>query len=97
MLTVTAQAAARLKGAIQAQTEDLELAIRLVPLAARPNQMDMALDRKKEGDQVVESEGFQVLFVSAELTQALDGMVIDCQDTPQGAQFSMARLAPEGE
>ena len=97
MLTVTAQAAARLKGAIQAQTEDLELAIRLVPLAARPNQMDMALDRKKEGDQVVESEGFQVLFVSAELTQALDGMVIDCQDTPQGAQFSIARLAPEGE
>ena len=97
MLTVTAQAAARLKGAIQAQTEDLELAIRLVPLAARPNQMDMALDRKKEGDQVVESEGFQVLFVSAELTQALDGMVIDCQDTPQGAQFSIARLAPEGK
>ena len=97
MLTVTAQAAARLKGAIQAQTEDLELAIRLVPLAARPNQMDMALDRKKEGDQVVESEGFQVLFVSAELTQALDGMVIDCQDTPQGAQFSIAKLAPEGE
>jgi hypothetical protein len=24
-------------------------------------------------------------------------MVIDCQDTPQGPQFSIARLAPEGE
>ena len=57
----------------------------------------MALARKKEGDQVVESDGFEVLFVSAELNQALDGMVIDCQDTPQGAQFSIARLAPEGE
>lgn len=97
MLTVTAQAAARLKEAIQAQTEDPELAIRLVPLASRPNQLDMALDRKKEGDQVVDSDGFEVLFVSAELTQALDGMVIDCQDTPQGPQFSIARLAPEGE
>jgi len=97
MLTVTAQAAAKLKEAIQAQTEDPELAIRLVPSAARSSQLDMALARKKEGDQVVESDGFEVLFVSAELNQALDGMVIDCQDTPQGAQFSIARLAPEGE
>jgi len=97
MLTVTAQAAARLKEAIQAQTEDPELAIRLVPSAARPSQLDMALDKKKEGDQVVDSEGFEVLFVSAELAQALDGMVIDCQDTPQGPQFSIAKLAPEGE
>jgi len=97
MLTVTAQAAAKLKEAIQGQTEDPELAIRLVPSASRPNQLDMALDRKQESDQVVESDGFQVLFVSAELTQALDGMVIDCQDTPQGAQFSITRLVPEGE
>jgi len=97
MLTVTEQAAAKLREAIQAQTEDPELAIRLVPSAARPRQLDMALDKEKEGDQVVESEGAKVLFVSAELAQALDGMVIDCQDTPQGAQFSIARLAPEGE
>jgi len=97
MLTVTAQAAAKLKEAIQAQTEDPELAIRLVPSAAKPRQLDMALDKEKEGDQVVESEGVKVLFVSSELTQAMDGMVIDCQETPQGAQFSIARLAPEGE
>jgi Fe-S cluster assembly iron-binding protein IscA len=97
MLTVTAQAAAKLKEAIQAQTEDPELAIRLVPSVVRPSQLDMALDRKKESDQVVESEGFEVLFVSAELTQALDGMVIDCQDTPQGAQFSITRMTPESE
>jgi Fe-S cluster assembly iron-binding protein IscA len=97
MLTVTEQAAAALKGVVQAQTEDPELAIRLVPSVARPNQLDMALDRKKEGDQVVDSDGFEVLFVSAELSEALDGMVIDCQDTPQGMQFSIGRPAPEGE
>ena len=97
MLTVTEQAAVRLKEAIQSQTEDPELAIRLVPSVARPNQLDMALDKEKEGDQVVESEGVKVLFVSAELSEALDGMVIDCQDTPQGAQFSIGRQAPEGE
>jgi Fe-S cluster assembly iron-binding protein IscA len=97
MLTVTELAAEKLKEAIQAQTEDPELAIRLVPSASRPNQMDMALDKEKEGDQVVESQGVMVLFVSAELERVLDGMVIDCQETPRGVQFSISRLAPEGE
>ena len=97
MLTVTAAAAAKLKEAIQAQTTDPEVAIRIIISSSRPNQLDMALDKEKEGDQVVESEGVKVLFVSPELTQALDGMVIDCQETAEGVQFSIAKLAPEGE
>ena len=97
MLTVTAEAAAKLKEAIQAQTADPEIAIRLIPSTSRPNQLDMALDKEKEGDQVVEIEGVKVLFVSAELNEVLDGMVIDCQETEEGAQFSIAKLAPEGE
>ena len=95
MLTVTAQAAEKLKEAIQAQTTDPEVAIRLVPSASRPNQLDMALDKEKEGDQVVESKGAKVLFVSSELSQVLEGMVIDCRETPQGVQFSISKLAPD--
>lgn len=95
MLTVTAQAAGKLKEAIQAQTTDPEVAIRLIPSSSRPNQLDMALDKEKKGDQVVESEGVKVLFVSSELAQALEGMVIDCQETPQGVQFSISKLAPD--
>ena len=95
MLTVTAQAAGKLKEAIQAQTKDPEVAIRLVPSSSSPNQLDMTLDKEKEGDQVVESEGAKVLFVSPELTQALEGMVVDCQETPQGVQFSISKLAPD--
>jgi Fe-S cluster assembly iron-binding protein IscA len=95
MLTVTAQAASKLKEVIQAQTEDPEVAIRLIPSTSRPNQLDMALDKEKEGDQVVESEGTKVLFVSSELAQVLDGMVIDCQETPQGEQFSLSKLTPD--
>jgi Fe-S cluster assembly iron-binding protein IscA len=95
MLTVTAQAAGKLKEAIQAQTEDPEVAIRLVPSSTRPNQLDMALGKEKEGDQVVESEGVKVLFISSELTQVLDGMVIDCQETPQGVNFTISKIAPD--
>jgi Fe-S cluster assembly iron-binding protein IscA len=97
MLTVTTEAAEKLKEAIQAQAIDPELAIRLIPSPANPNQLAMALDKEKEGDQVVESEGVKVLIISSELSEALDGMVIDCQDTPEGAQFSLSKLAPEGE
>jgi Fe-S cluster assembly iron-binding protein IscA len=97
MLTVTELAAEKLKEAIQGQTEDPELAIRLVPSVSRPNQLDMALEKEKEGDQVVESQGVKVLFVSAELAGVMDGMVIDCQETPQGVQFSIARLAPDSD
>ena len=95
MLTVTAQAAGKLKEAIQAQTTDPEVAIRLVPSSSRPNQLDMTLDKEKEGDQVVESEGVKVLFISSELVQVLEGMVIDCQETPEGVHFSISKLAPD--
>lgn len=97
MLTVTELAAEKLKEAIQGQTEDPELAIRLVPSVSRPNQLDMALEKEKEGDQVVESQGVKVLFVSAELAGVMDGMVIDCQETPRGVQFSIARLASDSD
>jgi Fe-S cluster assembly iron-binding protein IscA len=95
MLTVTAQAAEKLKEAIQAQTTDPEVAIRLIPSSSKPNQLDMALDKEKKGDQVVESEGVKVLFVSSELAQVLEGMVIDCRETPQGVQFNISKLAPD--
>ena len=95
MLTVTALAAGKLKEAIQAQTTDPEVGIRLVPSSSRPNQLDMTLDKEKEGDQVVESEGAKILLLSSELARVLEGMVIDCQETPQGVHFSMSKLAPE--
>ena len=95
MLTVTALAAEKLKEAIQAQTPDPEVAIRLVPSPSMPNRIEMVLDKEKEGDQVVESEGAKVLLVSLELAPALDGMVIDCQETPQGVSFTISKLAPD--
>ena len=95
MLTLTAMAAEKLKEAIQAQTPDPEVAIRLVPSPSRPNHLEMMLDKEQEGDQVVESEGAKVLFLDPELAPALDGMVIDCQETPEGVRFTISKLAPD--
>ena len=95
MLTVTALAAEKLKEAIQAQTTDSEVGIRLVPSSLRPNQLDMKLDKEQEGDQVVESEGVKILLLDPEMARVLEGMVIDCQETPQGVHFTISKLAPD--
>ena len=94
MLTVTALAAEKLKEAIQAQTPDPEVAIRLIPSPLRPNQLEMTLDKEQEGDQVVESEGVKVLLLGPEVAPALDGMVVDCEETPEGVRFNISKLAP---
>jgi Fe-S cluster assembly iron-binding protein IscA len=92
ILTVTPLAAEKLKEAIRNKTTDPEFGFRLVASPLKPNQLKMTLDREKEGDQVVESEGVKILILSPEIASALEGMVMDYQETPEGAGFSISEL-----
>jgi Fe-S cluster assembly iron-binding protein IscA len=94
MVTVTARAAEKLRGDLQAVTTDPEAAVRLIPSPSVPNQIKMILDKEKEGDQVVESEGVKILLLDSEIGEVLEGMVIDYEETPQGTRFTISRLAP---
>jgi Fe-S cluster assembly iron-binding protein IscA len=95
MLTVTATAKEKLKETLQERTTDPEEAIRLIPHPSNPNQLEFTLDREKEGDHVVESEdGRKVLLVSPDLAPALGGMVMDYQEVPEGAGYTISKLAP---
>jgi thioredoxin 1 len=97
MLTVTVNAKQKLKEALQQQT-DPETAIRIIPSPSDPNQLQLALDKEKQGDQVVETEeGIKVLLIGPDLAPALEGMVMDYRETPEGSGFTMSKLAPEGE
>lgn len=87
MITVTAQAAEELKAVLQAQVTDPEAVIRMVP--TQDGQLALALDTVKEGDQVVEHAGVKVLVVGAELADAVEGLVLDCTDTPEGRQLGI--------
>ena len=95
MLTVTALAAEKLKEVIQAKTTDPEICIRLIHSPSKPNRLNMTLDKEKEDDQVIESEGAKILLLSPELTTALERMVVGCQETPQGVRFTITKLAPD--
>jgi|GEM_PF-412694 len=96
MLTVTASAKEKLKEALQEQA-DTQMAIRIIPSPSKPDQLQLALDKPKEEDQVVESDDAKkLLLVGPDVAPALEGMRMDYQETPQGSGFTMSRLAPEG-
>ena len=95
MLTVTATAKEKLKETLQERTTDPEEAIGLIPDPSDANSLSFTLDKEKEGDHVVESEdGRKVLLVAPDLAPALGEMVMDYQETPEGAGYTISKLAP---
>jgi len=95
MLTVTIAAKGKLKEALQKQTTDPEMAIRVVSSPSDPKRLELVLDKEKEGDQIVEGEeGTKVLLIGSDLVSDLEGMVVDYQETPEGTGFSISRPAP---
>lgn len=89
MLTVTPLALERMQQFIQSQTTEPGIGIRLLPSISASDQLEMTIDREYEGDQVLEIDGTGILFVHPELAATLEGMVIDCQETPDGIDFTL--------
>jgi len=97
MLTVTAKAKDKLKEALQ-QQGDSQMAFRIVPSPSNPGQLQVALDKPKEEDQVVETEdGKKLLLIGPDLVPTLDRIVMDYQETSQGSGFTMSELAQEAK
>jgi len=49
--------------------------MRIVPSPTKPNELELTLDKEREGDQVVESEGGKkVLLIPSNLATKLKGM-----------------------
>ncbi len=94
MLTVTAKAKEKLKELLEKGATDQEAVMRIIHSPSNPKQLEFVLDKEKEGDQVVESEeGRKVLLIGPDLAPALEGMVIDYQETAEGAGFSISKPA----
>jgi Fe-S cluster assembly iron-binding protein IscA len=95
MATVTPTAKQKLKAKLQELKTDTEMIIRLIPSPSNPGQLEMVLDKEREGDQVVESDdGTKVLLIGADLVPTLEGMVIDFRETVQGAGFAISKSDP---
>ena len=93
MITVTTSAAERIRSDLQASNAEPGACIRLFRSQSTANQLDIALDKEREGDQVVVSEGINVFILDSELSQTLEGTIIDYEAMPEGKGFSITQIA----
>lgn len=93
MVTVTASAAERIRHDLQATNAEPGVCIRLFRSQSTANQLDIVLDKEREGDQVVVSEGIKIFLLDPELSHSLKGTIIDYEAMPGGNGFSITQLA----
>ena len=92
MITVTALAKEKLKQALQKQTSDPDVAIRITSNYQIAHRLELILDREKCGDKVVHStEGDKVLLVRPDLASGLQGVVLDYGKTFYGTDFILEK------
>jgi len=89
VLTVTEGARQNLKETLLSFTDNREMGLRLS--MTEPGRFGLALDKEREGDQVVEHEGLNVLFIGLDMVDALQGTTIDVRDAPDGPQLVISR------
>jgi hypothetical protein len=82
LLTVSERAKQELKSMLIDYKADPEEGFRLLPRT--DGMFVLALDSELNGDQVVEYEGYKVLFVGIEYYRLFNGKTLDCQEQRQG-------------
>ena len=85
MLTVTESAKELLKDMLAPHRDDPDFGVRLILKPQR--QFGLVTGRKSPGDYVVEHEGLTVLIVGQELSDDVDGLTLDTEQTPDGARL----------
>ena len=96
MITVTEKAAEELEALLErAKISDPQNAFDDVMLrlfTTDDGKLAIAPDTPLDGDQVIEHRGTSVLLVGWELSEAVDGLLIDCVDTDAGRKLRISRL-----
>jgi len=85
MLTVTEGAKELLKDILAPHTDDPDFGVRLTLKPQR--QFGLVTGRKSPRDHVVEHEGSIVLLVGQELSDDVDGLTLDTEQTPDGTRL----------
>ena len=83
MITVTERAKQELKTILIASEADPDKGLRLLP--SPEGKFVLAVGPELSGDQVITCEGYKVLLVGIEYFRVLDGAMVDCCDTEDGA------------
>lgn len=87
MLNVTEEATEVLTKTLESNEIPDGQGLRLARNAA--GEFGLAVDEKREGDHIVESSERAVLFVDQDVSQALDGAVLDVTEAPDGTRLAL--------
>ena len=95
MITVTEKAAEELEALLErAKISDPQNAFDDVMLrlfTTDDGKLAIAPDTPLDGDQVIEHRGNSVLLVGWELSETVEGLLIDCVETPEGRKLRISR------
>ncbi len=82
MLMVTPLAKEKLRETLREHTADPHMAVRVVFDPSMPEQLELVLDREKQGDRIVAYEGgVKVLVIQSVLASQLEGFILDYEET----------------
>lgn len=81
-VTVTERAADELRNVIAKSASAPGQLLRLV--ATPEGGLALGVDRQREGDEVIESQGADVLLVASNLLESLGDITIDCREASEG-------------
>lgn len=87
MLSVTEQAADVLTKTLEANEIPDGQGLRLA--RNQSGEFGLAVDERREGDQIVSANDRELLFVESEISDALDGAVLDVTEAPDGARLAL--------
>lgn len=89
MLTVTENAKQELKSILLARADEPEKVLRLK--LKEPAQVGLVLDEEREGDHVIEQDGFKLLLVGNDVAESFKGITIDVRDTADNPKLTELR------
>ncbi len=87
-LAVTTRASAALAQVLDSTQHDPQEILRLVQ--DPEGNLGLALDTQKDGDQVVEYGGNMTLVIEPAISDRLEGVTLDIQESPQGEMFTLS-------
>jgi Fe-S cluster assembly iron-binding protein IscA len=90
-VNITNQAIEKLKEAISLKTSNSMQAFRIISSAVNPRLVAMELGQFQSGDYIVDAMGRNVLFISPDAANNLDGATIGYQETVSGGEYYVSR------
>ena len=93
MFNVTDTAKEKLRQTLESEASEADMAVRLLPSKSESGKFGIALDKEKDGDQVIEDQnGKKILLVETELASSLEDVTFDYMTAPEKEGFIMRKL-----